>query len=140
MQFERGYLSPYMVTNAEKMVAELEDAFVLIYDKKIANMKELVPVLERVAQQSRSLVIICEDLEGEALATIVLNVIRGAIKVVAVKAPGFGDEQKAMLEDIGVLTDAQVISEEKGMKLEQATISVLGRAKKIRVDKDKTVI
>ncbi len=140
MQFELGYLSPYMLTNAEKMVAELEEAFVLIYDKKIASMKELVPVLERVAQQSRSLVIICEDLEGEALATIVLNVIRGAIKVVAVKAPGFGDEQKAMLEDIAVITGGKVISEEKGMKLDAVTVADLGQAKKVKVDKEKTVI
>lgn len=140
MQFDRGYLSPYMVTDAEKMEAVLEDPFVLLYDKKIASMKDLIPVLEAVAQQGRPLFIVCEDLEGEALATIVLNILRGAIKVVAVKAPGFGDDQKAMLEDLAMLTGAQVISEDKGMKLEKVTAAMLGRAKKVKVNKEETVL
>lgn len=140
MQFDRGYLSPYMVTDAEKMEAVLEEPYVLLYPKKISKMKDLVPVLEAIAQEGRPLFIVCEDIEGEALATIVLNIIRGAIKVVAVKAPGFGDDQKAMLEDLAVLTGATVISEEKGMKLEQATVQHLGKAKKIKVDKEETVV
>ncbi len=140
MQFERGYLSPYMVTDAEKMEAILDEPFVLLFNKKITKVKDLVPVLEAVAQEGRPLFIVCEDIEGEALAAIVLNILRGAIKVVAVKAPGFGDDQKAMLEDLAVLTGAQVISEEKGMKLEQTGIQQLGKAKKIRVDKEKTVL
>ena len=140
MQFDRGYLSPYMVTNAERMEAVLEDVYILLFDKKIDNMKQLVPVLEKVAHEGRPLVIIAEDLEGEALATIVLNILRGAIKCVAVKAPGFGDERKDMLEDIAILTGGHVISEEKGMKLEMVTIKDLGRAKKFKVDKEKTVI
>src|SRR3989338_3693356 len=140
MQFDRGYLSPYMVTDAEKMEAVLDEPFVLLFNKKITKVKDLVPVLEAVAQEGRPLFIVCEDIEGEALAAIVLNILRGAIKVVAVKAPGFGDDQKAMLEDLAVLTGAQVISEEKGMKLEQTGIQQLGKAKKIRVDKEKTVL
>ncbi|MBI5072267.1 chaperonin GroEL [Candidatus Woesearchaeota archaeon] len=140
MQFDRGYLSPYMVTDAEKMEATLEEPYILLFNKKISKMKDLVPVLEAVAQEGKPLFIICEDIEGEALATIVLNILRGAIKVLAVKAPGFGDDQKAMLEDLAILTGAQVINEEKGMKLELANISHLGRAKKIKVDKEKTVI
>jgi chaperonin GroEL len=140
MQFDRGYLSPYMVTDADKMCAFLEDPLVLICNKKIGSMKELVPVLEAVAQQGKPLFIICEDLEGEALAAVVLNVIRGAIKLVAVKAPGFGDDQKEILEDIAILTGGQVISEEKGMSLENVTIDMLGTARKINVDKEKTVI
>lgn len=140
MQFDRGYLSPYMVTDAEKMEAVLEEPYVLLYPKKISKMKDLVLVLEAIAQEGKPLFIVCEDIEGEALATIVLNIIRGAIKVVAVKAPGFGDDQKAMLEDLAVLTGATVISEEKGMKLEQATIQHLGKAKKIKVDKEETVL
>ncbi len=140
MQFDRGYLSPYMVTDAEKMEAILDEPFVLLFNKKITKVKDLVPVLEAVAQEGRPLFIVCEDIEGEALAAIVLNILRGAIKVVAVKAPGFGDDQKAMLEDLAVLTGGQVISEEKGMKLEQTGIQQLGKAKKVKVDKEKTVL
>ncbi|HOI19042.1 MAG TPA: chaperonin GroEL [Candidatus Woesearchaeota archaeon] len=140
MQFDRGYLSPYMVTDAEKMEASLEDAYVLIYDKKVSSMKSLVKILEGVAQQNKSLLIIAEDIEGEALATIILNVIRGVIKVVAVKAPSFGDERKEMLEDIAVITGGNVISDEKGMKLENATLEMLGTASKIKIDKDKTIV
>ncbi len=140
LQFDRGYLSPYMVTDAEKMIAVLEDAYVLLYDKKIDSMKTLVPLLEKVASQNKPLLIIAEDIEGDALATIVLNLIRGAIKVVAVKAPGFGDDRKAMLEDIAVLTGGKVISEEKGMTLEHVELNDLGVAKRIKVDKDTTTI
>ncbi len=140
MQFDRGYLSPYMVTDTEKMQAVLEEPFVLIYDKKISSIKDLVPILEMAAQQGKPLLIICEDLEGEAITAIVLNIIRGAIKVVAVKAPGFGDDQKAMLEDIATLTGGQVVSEEKGMKLTAVTPEILGSAKKVRIDKENTVI
>ncbi|NTV23171.1 MAG: chaperonin GroEL [Nanoarchaeota archaeon] len=140
MQFDKGFVSPYMVTNAEKMTTELDDPYILIYDKKVSNMKELLPVLEQIAQQGAPLVIIAEDVEGEALATLVLNMIRGALKACAVKAPGFGDDQKQMLEDIAVLTGGKVVSEDKGMKLETTRITDLGRAKKIKVDKDKTII
>jgi chaperonin GroEL len=140
MQFDRGYLSPYMVTDTEKMEANLDDAYILMYDKKISLMKELVPVLELSAKQGRPLVIICEDLEGEALATIVLNILRGVIKVVAVKAPGFGDDQKEMLQDIATLTGGKVISEETGMKLESVRPEHLGRAKKVKVSKEQTTI
>ena len=140
MQFDRGYISPYFVTDAETMEAVLEDPFILIHDKKIGSMKDLLPVLEKVAQQGKALVIISEDLEGEALATLVVNKLRGTFSCVAVKAPGFGDRRKAMLEDIAVLTDGTVISEERGFKLENATISYLGRAKKVVLDKDNTVI
>jgi len=140
MQFDRGYLSPYFVTNTEKMEAELEDAFILIYDKKISSMKELLPILEATAQTGKPLVIISEDVDGEALATLVVNKIRGALKVVAVKAPGFGDRRKAMLEDIAILTGGTVISEERGYKLENATLHYLGKAEKIIVDKDNTTL
>jgi chaperonin GroEL len=140
MQFDRGYLSPYFVTNAEKMEAELETPYILIYDKKISNMKELLPVLEAVAQTSKPMLIIAEDVEGEALATLVVNKIRGSLKVAAVKAPGFGDRRKAMLEDIATLTGGTVISEERGYKLENATIDYLGTAEKINIDKDNTTI
>ena len=140
MQFDRGYLSPYMATDSERMEAVLENPYVLVFDKKIDSMKSLVPVLEQIAQDSKPLLIIAEDVEGEALATLVINILRGALKVVAIKAPGFGDDQKEMLEDIAVLTGARVISEEKGMKLDQTTVSDLGTAKKIKVDKEKTVI
>ncbi|ARM31275.1 chaperonin GroEL [Prosthecochloris sp. HL-130-GSB] len=140
MQFDRGYLSPYFVTNSEKMEVELEDPYILIYDKKISNMKELLPVLEKTAQSGRPLMIIAEDIEGEALATLVVNKLRGTLKVCAVKAPGFGDRRKAMLEDIAILTGGTVISEEKGYKLENATISYLGQAASITVDKDNTTI
>ena len=140
MQFDRGYLSPYFVTNSETMEAELEDPFILIHDKKISSMKDLLPVLEKVAQSGRPLLIIAEDLEGEALATLVVNKLRGTLKVAAVKAPGFGDRRKAMLEDIAILTGGTVISEERGFKLENATIEYLGHAKKVNIDKDNTTI
>lgn len=140
MQFDRGYLSPYFVTNTEKMEVELDRPFILIYDKKISSMKELLPVLEPVAQSGRPLLIISEDVDGEALATLVVNKIRGALKVAAVKAPGFGDRRKAMLEDIAILTGGTVISEERGYKLENATIDYLGTAEKINIDKDNTTI
>ena len=140
MQFDRGYLSPYFVTNTEKMEAELDQPYVLIYDKKISSMKELLPVLEPVAQTGKPLLIIAEDVDGEALATLVVNKIRGALKVAAVKAPGFGDRRKAMLEDIAILTGGTVISEERGFKLENATPDMLGRAEKINIDKDNSTI
>ena len=140
MQFDRGYVSPYFVTDPEKMEAALEDALILIHDKKVSSMKDLLPVLEKVAQQGRPLLIIAEDIEGEALATLVVNKLRGTLKVCAVKAPGFGDRRKAMLQDIAVLTNGQVISEEVGFKLENAVITDLGRAKRIVVDKDNTTI
>ncbi|MCZ8355921.1 MAG: chaperonin GroEL [Cyclobacteriaceae bacterium] len=140
MQFDRGYLSPYFVTNAEKMEAELDSPYILIYDKKISSMKELLPVLEQTAQTGKPLVIISEEVEGEALATLVVNKIRGALRVAAVKAPGFGDRRKAMLEDIAILTGGQVISEERGFKLENATLDMLGRAEKVNIDKDNTTI
>jgi chaperonin GroEL len=140
MQFDRGYLSPYFVTNPETMEAELDEALILIYDKKISNMKELLPILEKAAQSGRPLLIISEDIEGEALATLVVNKLRGTLKVAAVKAPGFGDRRKAMLEDISILTGGTVISEEKGYKLENATMSYLGQAARISIDKDNTTI
>ena len=140
MQFDRGYLSPYFVTNAEKMEADLENAYILIYDKKISSMKELLPILEKAAQTGKPLLIISEDVDGEALATLVVNKIRGALKVAAVKAPGFGDRRKAMLEDIAILTGGTVISEERGFKLENADLTMLGRAEKISIDKDNTTI
>ena len=140
MQFDRGYLSPYFVTNSDKMEAELENPYILIYDKKISAMKELLPVLELVSQSGKPLLIIAEDIEGEALATIVVNKIRGALKVAAVKAPGFGDRRKAMLEDIAILTGGTVISEERGYKLESATIDYLGTAEKVNIDKDNTIV
>jgi chaperonin GroEL len=140
MQFDRGYLSPYFVTNTEKMEAELESPYILIYDKKISNMKELLPILEATAQTGKPLLIIAEDVEGEALATLVVNKIRGSLKIAAVKAPGFGDRRKAMLEDIAILTGGTVISEERGYKLENATIDYLGTAEKINIDKDNTTI
>ena len=140
MQFDRGYLSPYFVTNADKMEAELENPYILIYDKKISSMKELLPVLEKQVQTGKPLLIIAEDLDGEALATLVVNKIRGSLKVVAVKAPGFGDRRKAMLEDIAILTGGTVISEERGYKLENADLSYLGTAEKIVVDKDNTTV
>jgi chaperonin GroEL len=140
MQFDRGYLSPYFVTNAEKMVTEMENPLILIYDKKISNMKELLPILEPVVQAGRALLIIAEDLDGEALGTLVVNRIRGSLKVAAVKAPGFGDRRKAMLEDIAILTGGHVISEERGYTLEGVTIDMLGTAEKIEIDKDNTTI
>jgi chaperonin GroEL len=140
MQFDRGYLSPYFVTNADKMEVELENPYVLIYDKKISSMKELLPILEKQVQTGKPLLIIAEDLDGEALATLVVNKIRGSLKVAAVKAPGFGDRRKAMLEDIAILTGGTVISEERGYKLENADLTYLGTAEKIVVDKDNTTI
>ena len=140
MQFDRGYLSPYFVTDPERMEAALEDAMILIHDKKISNMKDLLPILEKVAQMGKPLVIVAEDVEGEALATLVVNKLRGTLKVCAVKAPGFGDRRKAMLQDIAVLTGGQVISEELGFKLENAVISDLGSAKRLVIDKDNTTI
>ncbi|PYF76028.1 chaperonin GroEL [Pedobacter nutrimenti] len=140
MQFDRGYLSPYFVTNADKMEAELENPYILIYDKKISNMKELLPILEKQVQTGKPLLIIAEDLDGEALATLVVNKIRGSLKVVAVKAPGFGDRRKAMLEDIAILTGGTVISEERGYKLENADLTYLGTAEKVVVDKDNTTV
>jgi chaperonin GroEL len=140
MQFDRGYVSPYFVTDPEKMEAVLEDAFILIHDKKISAMKELLPVLEKVAQTGKPLMIIAEDIEGEALATLVVNKLRGTLKIAAVKAPGFGDRRKAMLQDIAVLTAGNVISDEVGFKLENATLADLGRAKRVVVDKDNTTI
>jgi len=140
MQFDRGYLSPYFVTNTDKMEVELESPYILIYDKKISSMKELLPVLETVAQTSKPLLIIAEDVDGEALATLVVNKIRGSLKIAAVKAPGFGDRRKAMLEDIAILTGGAVISEERGYKLENATIEYLGSAEKVNIDKDNTTL
>ncbi|HEX5577041.1 MAG TPA: chaperonin GroEL, partial [Gemmatimonadaceae bacterium] len=140
MQFDRGYLSPYFVTDPEKMEAVLEDAMILIHDKKISSMKDLLPILEKVAQLGKPLLIIAEDIEGEALATLVVNKLRGTLRVSAVKAPGFGDRRKAMLQDVAVLTGGQVISEEVGFKLENAVVTDLGRAKRIVVDKDNTTL
>jgi chaperonin GroEL len=140
MQFDRGYISPYFVTDAEKMSADLENPYILIHDKKISTMKDLLPVLEATAQSGRPLMIISEDIDGEALATLVVNRLRGSLKVCAVKAPGFGDRRKEMLEDLAILTGGTVITEEKGMKLEQATIEMLGEAEKITVDKENTTI
>ena len=140
MQFDRGYLSPYFVTDAEKMIVDLEDPLILLHDKKISSMKDLVPLLEESARSTKPLLIIAEDIEGEALATLVVNKIRGTLKVAAIKAPGFGDRRKSMLEDIAVLTGGKVIAEEAGMKLENTTVKDLGRAKKIVIDKDDTTI
>lgn len=140
MQFDRGYLSPYFVTDSEKMLIEMDNPYILLYDKKISSMKELLPVLEPVAQSAKSLLIIAEEVEGEALATLVVNKLRGSLRVAAVKAPGFGDRRKAMLEDIAVLTGGTVISEERGFTLENATIDMLGTAEKISIDKDNTTL
>ncbi|MEX2596967.1 MAG: chaperonin GroEL [Salibacteraceae bacterium] len=140
MQFDRGYLSPYFVTDSEKMIAELENPYILIHDKKISNIQDIVPILEKVAQSGSPLVIIAEDVEGTALAGLVVNKLRGGLKVAAVKAPGFGDRRKAMLEDLAILTGGAVISEERGYKLDQADMSFLGRAEKIDIDKDNTTI
>jgi chaperonin GroEL len=140
MQFDRGYISPYFVTNADKMETVMESPYILLYDKKISNMKELLPVLEKVVQTGRPLLIIAEDVDGEALATLVVNKIRGSLKIAAVKAPGFGDRRKAMMEDIAILTNGKVISEELGMKLEDADLTRLGRAEKITIDKDNTTL
>jgi len=140
MQFDRGYLSPYFVTNAEKMVCEMENPYILFHEKKLSGLQPLLPVLEAVVQSGRPLLIIAEEVEGEALATLVVNKLRGGLKVAAVKAPGFGDRRKAMLEDMAILTSGQVISEDLGIKLESVTISMLGTAKKVRIDKDNTTI
>ena len=140
MQFDRGYLSPYFVTNAEKMEAELDNPYILIYDQKISNMKDILPILEQTTQSGRPILIIAEDVDGEALATLVVNKIRGSLKIAAVKAPGFGDRRKAMLEDIGILTGGTVISEERGFKLENTTLDMLGQTDKIVIDKDNTTI
>jgi chaperonin GroEL len=140
MQFDRGYLSPYFVTNADKMTAELEDPYILIHEKKLTGLQPLLPVLEAVVQTGKPLLIVAEEVEGEALATLVVNKLRGGLKIAAVKAPGFGDRRKAMLEDIAILTSGQVISEDLGIKLENVTLDMLGRAKKVRIDKDNTTI
>jgi chaperonin GroEL len=140
MQFDRGYLSPYFITNAEKMVAELEDAFVLLHEKKLSGLQAMLPVLEAIVQAGKPLLIVAEDVEGEALATLVVNKLRGGLKVAAVKAPGFGDRRKAMLEDIAILTGGQLISEDLGIKLENVTTAMLGRAKKVIIEKEKTTI
>ena len=140
MQFDRGYLSPYFITNAEKMVAELEDAYILLHEKKLTALQAMLPVLEAVVQTGKPLLIIAEDIEGEALATLVVNKLRGGLKVAAVKAPGFGDRRKAMLQDIAILTGGQAISEDLGIKLENVTLNMLGRAKKVMIDKENTTI
>src|ERR1700739_1899170 len=135
MQFDRGYLSPYFITNAEKMIAELEDAYVLLHEKKLSGLQAMLPVLESVVQSGKPLIIVAEDVEGEALATLVVNKLRGGLKVAAVKAPGFGDRRKAMLEDIAILTGGQLISEDLGIKLENVTLQMLGKAKRVRIEK-----
>jgi chaperonin GroEL len=140
MQFDRGYLSPYFVTNADKMIADLEDALILIHEKKLSSLQPMVPLLEQVIQSQKPLIIIAEDVEGEALATLVVNKLRGGLKIAAVKAPGFGDRRKAMLQDIAILTGGQVISDDLGMKLESVTLDMLGRAKKVTINKDNTTI
>ncbi len=140
MQFDRGYLSPYFITNAEKMLAELDDCYILVHEKKLSSLQALLPILEAVVQAGKPLVIIAEDVEGEALATLVVNKLRGGLKVAAVKAPGFGDRRKAMLEDVAILTAGQLISEELGIKLENVTVPMLGRAKRVRIDKESTTI
>src|ERR1700686_2977909 len=140
MQFDRGYISPYFVTNADKMRVEMDDAYILIYEKKLSSLNELLPLLEAIVQTGKPLVIVAEDVEGEALATLVVNKLRGGLKVAAVKAPGFGDRRKAMLEDIAILTGAQAISEDLGIKLDKVTVSMLGRAKKVTIEKENTTI
>src|SRR5690606_26262450 len=140
MQFDRGYLSPYFITNADKMVAELENPYILLVEKKLSGLQQILPLLESVVQSGRPLLIIAEDVEGEALATLVVNKLRGGLKVAAVKAPGFGDRRKAMLEDIATLTGGQVISEDLGMKLENVTPALLGSAKKVTINKENTLI
>src|SRR5246500_4545765 len=140
MQFDRGYISPYFITNAEKMLCELEEPYILLHEKKLSGLQPMLPLLETVVQSGKPLLIVAEDIEGEALATLVVNKLRGGLKVAAVKAPGFGDRRKAMLEDIAVLTNGQVISEDLGIKLENVTMAMLGRAKKVRVEKENTTI
>src|SRR5689334_24825778 len=140
MQFDRDYISPYFITNAEKMVCELEDPYILIHEKKLSTLTSLLPLLEAVVQSAKPLLILAEEVEGEALATLVVNKLRGGLKVAAVKAPGFGDRRKAMLEDIAILTAGQLISEDLGIKLENVTLNMLGRAKRVRVEKENTTI
>src|SRR5262249_29101449 len=140
MQFDRGYISPYFITNAEKMVCELENPYILLHGKKLSGLQAMLPLLEAVVQSGKPLLIVAEDVEGEALATLVVNKLRGGLKVAAVKAPGFGDRRKAMLEDIAVLTGGQVISEDLGIKLENVTLDMLGKAKKVRVEKENTTV
>src|SRR5690606_11440864 len=140
MQFDRGYLSPYFVTNSDKMRVELEDPYILIHEKKLANMHDMLPLLEAVVQSGKPLLIVAEDVEGEALATLVVNKLRGGLKIAAVKAPGFGDRRKAMLEDIAILSGGQVISEDLGIKLENVTLAMLGRAKRVVITKEDTTI
>src|SRR5690606_37437238 len=140
MQFDRGYLSPYFITNADKMEAQLEEPLILLFEKKLSSLQAMLPILEAVVQSGRPLVIIAEDIEGEALATLVVNKLRGGLRVAAVKAPGFGDRRKAMLEDIAVLTGGQVISEDLGIKLENVALDMLGKAKKVTITKDATTI
>jgi chaperonin GroEL len=140
MQFDRGYISPYFVTNAEKMVAELDDPYILLNEKKLSSLQSLLPLLEAVVQSGKPLLIVSEDVEGEALATLVVNKLRGGLKVAAVKAPGFGDRRKAMLEDIAILTGGQVISEDLGIKLENVTLDMLGKAKRVRIEKENTTV
>jgi chaperonin GroEL len=140
MQFDRGYLSPYFITNAEKMIADLEDAYILLHEKKLSSLQPMVPLLESVIQTGKPLLIIAEDVDGEALATLVVNKLRGGLKIAAVKAPGFGDRRKAMLQDIAILTGGQVISEDLGMKLENVGLDMLGRARKVTITKDETTI
>ena len=140
MQFDRGYLSPYFVTNSEKMIAELDDPYILLVEKKVSNLQPIVSLLEAVVQSSKPLLIIAEDVEGEALATLVVNKLRGGLKIAAVKAPGFGDRRKAMLEDIAILTGGQVVSEDLGIKLETVTLDMLGTAKRVVIDKENTTI
>src|SRR5205807_2647979 len=140
MQFDRGYISPYFITNAEKMIAEMDNPYILIFEKKLSSLQPMLPLLEAVVQSGRPLVIVAEDVEGEALATLVVNKLRGGLKVAAVKAPGFGDRRKSMLEDIAVLTGGQLISEDLGIKLENVTLQMLGRAKKVIIEKEKTTI
>jgi chaperonin GroEL len=140
MQFDRGYLSPYFITNSEKMIAELDDPYILVFEKKLSSLQAMLPILEAVVQTGKPLLIIAEDVEGEALATLVVNKLRGGLKVAAVKAPGFGDRRKAMLEDISILTAGQMISEDLGIKLETVTLNMLGRAKRVRIEKENTTI
>ena len=140
MQFDRGYLSPYFINNSEKMESDLESPYILLYDKKISAMKDLLPILEPVAQSGKPLLVIAEDVDGEALATLVVNKLRGSLKIAAVKAPGFGDRRKAMLEDIAILTGGTVISEERGFTLENTTLEMLGSAERVTIDKDNTTL
>ena len=140
MQFDRGYLSPYFVTNAEKMIVEMDDPYILIHEKKLSSLQHMLPILEAVVQAGKPLLIIAEDIDGEALATLVVNKLRGGLKVAAVKAPGFGDRRKAMLEDIAILTAGTAVSEDLGIKLENVTLAMLGRAKRVRIEKEATTI